>query len=165
MASDVAPTRRTLAASSFDQQEASGLGRTFLANQRKPVMNPLRFVAFLMVTASFPVLVCRESQAQTTGQSLPVSGVQLASGVHSDSQPPTAESLAVKLDELRAQHRLPAIWIGHFTSQPTSPSPTKLLMVSGVRNATNGQSALPQDIVHLGSCTKSMTAVLIGQGA
>ncbi len=67
-------------------------------------------------------------------------------------------SLQARLDETCRAHNLPALWAGKF---PLEGPP--VICASGVRKLKSTERAEPGDIVHLGSCTKAMTAALIGQ--
>ena len=66
--------------------------------------------------------------------------------------------LQAQLDKTCNEHNLPALWAGKFSLDGTS-----VVCASGVRKLGESEKAEPSDIVHLGSCTKAMTAALIGQ--
>lgn len=78
------------------------------------------------------------------GQEIPPAGFELA--------------LQQRLDKTRAEHDLPALWAGKFGLDGSS-----VICASGVRKLGEPDKAQPNDIVHLGSCTKAMTATVIGQ--
>ena len=61
------------------------------------------------------------------------------------------------LDTIRKVHGLPGLIAGHFTLGGDLE-----LKVSGVRKSGSREALQEDDPMHLGSCTKSMTAVLIG---
>jgi CubicO group peptidase (beta-lactamase class C family) len=62
-----------------------------------------------------------------------------------------------QLDTIRKHHGLPGLIAGHFTLDGDLE-----LEVSGVRKSGSREALQEDDPMHLGSCTKSMTAVLIG---
>lgn len=66
--------------------------------------------------------------------------------------------LQVKLDEIRTEHGLPALWAGKFYTDGRVEQ-----AVSGVRKWEHAAAAEVDDVIHLGSCTKAMTAVMIAQ--
>ncbi len=67
-------------------------------------------------------------------------------------------ALQEKLEQTSKKNNLPAIWAGKFTlDQPD------VLCVAGVRKFGEPEKAEANDVIHLGSCTKAMTAVLIAQ--
>ena len=66
--------------------------------------------------------------------------------------------LTAELDRLRDKHRVPALWAGKFYSDGRA-----ILSATGVRKWKNDALAKPDDVIHIGSCTKAMTAVLIAQ--
>lgn len=68
------------------------------------------------------------------------------------------EVLRATLDEVRARHDLPALWAGRFHADRR-----RVLAVSGVRKHGEVDPARLDDLVHIGSCTKAMTAVLIAR--
>jgi len=67
------------------------------------------------------------------------------------------ESLQEALEAIRIAHSLPGLMAGHFTLDGELE-----LGVVGVRKASTNAPLRPDDRMHLGSCTKSMTATLIG---
>lgn len=85
-----------------------------------------------------------------------------ASAQESDKLDVPKHSLTValqeKLDATSQTHKLPAIWAGKFTLEKPA-----VICVTGVRKLGDSQLATVDDPIHLGSCTKAMTAVLIGQ--
>lgn len=74
--------------------------------------------------------------------------------------PPAGFELALqqRLDKTCTEHDLPALWAGKFGLDGSS-----VICASGVRKLGEPEKAQPNDIVHLGSCTKAMTAAVIGQ--
>ncbi len=74
--------------------------------------------------------------------------------------PPAGFELALqqRLDKTCTEHNLPALWAGKFGLDGSL-----VICASGVRKLGEPDKAQPNDIVHLGSCTKAMTATLIGQ--
>ncbi len=60
--------------------------------------------------------------------------------------------------KLCQEHRLPAMWVGRFV-EGQAPA----LAVTGVRKVDTQDQAQLDDRIHLGSCTKAMTAAMIGQ--
>ena len=67
-------------------------------------------------------------------------------------------ALQERLDKTCREHNLPALWAGKFSLDGSS-----IVCASGVRKIGASDKAEPSDVVHLGSCTKAMTATLIGQ--
>ena len=61
------------------------------------------------------------------------------------------------IDELRKKHNLPGLMAGYFKKEGDF-----VLKVSGVRKAGTKDLLQADDPMHIGSCTKSMTATLIG---
>ncbi|MDZ4850960.1 MAG: serine hydrolase domain-containing protein [Pirellulaceae bacterium] len=68
------------------------------------------------------------------------------------------ESLQKEIDRLRDEFQVPALWAGKFYSDGRS-----VIAASGVRKWNNDVSVKVDDAVHIGSCTKAMTAVMIAQ--
>ncbi|MEI8316616.1 MAG: serine hydrolase domain-containing protein [Planctomycetia bacterium] len=68
------------------------------------------------------------------------------------------EDLRATLDEVRTRHDLPALWAGRFHADGR-----RVFAVSGVRKHGEVDPARPEDLVHIGSCTKAMTAVMIAR--
>lgn len=68
------------------------------------------------------------------------------------------EDLRATLDEVRVRHDLPALWAGRFHADRR-----RVFAVSGVRKHGEVDPARLDDLVHIGSCTKAMTAVLIAR--
>lgn len=68
-----------------------------------------------------------------------------------------AKPLKDALEEVRAQYKLPALAAGIVTR-----SGLQELATVGVRKLGNDVPATDQDLWHLGSCTKAMTATLLG---
>jgi CubicO group peptidase (beta-lactamase class C family) len=71
----------------------------------------------------------------------------------------TQQILKQKLIETCAENALPGIWAGRFSikEQPA------MVEATGIRKWDTPEQVDADDIVHLGSCTKAMTAVIIGQ--
>ena len=67
-------------------------------------------------------------------------------------------TLQEQLDKKCREHNLPALWAGKFALDGSS-----VVCASGVKKLGDNEKVEPGDIVHLGSCTKAMTAALIGQ--
>lgn len=72
------------------------------------------------------------------------------------AQEPSGD-LEANLERLREQHKLPGLIAGHF-----SLSGDEELGVAGFRRAGSEELLRVDDPMHLGSCTKSMTATLLG---
>lgn len=66
--------------------------------------------------------------------------------------------LQTALDQLRDKYGLPALWAGKFYADGRA-----VVGASGVRKWHTAASAQPDDAVHIGSCTKAMTAVMVAQ--
>ena len=66
--------------------------------------------------------------------------------------------LQTALDQVREKHNLPALWAGKFYADGRA-----VVGASGVRKWHTDASAQPDDAVHIGSCTKAMTAVMVAQ--
>lgn len=64
---------------------------------------------------------------------------------------------ADRIEEIRKRHALPGLMVGYFTSAGEF-----YLKVCGVRRIGTDDRLQADDPMHLGSCTKSMTATLIG---
>ncbi|MEX1040593.1 MAG: serine hydrolase domain-containing protein [Pirellulaceae bacterium] len=75
-----------------------------------------------------------------------------------DRPPADGKDLPAKLDQIRAEHGLPALWAGKFYTDGRSEQ-----AVSGVRKWKHEAAAEVEDVIHLGSCTKAMTAVMVAQ--
>ena len=69
----------------------------------------------------------------------------------------TSTQAADPIEEIRKRHGLPGIMVGYFTSAGEFD-----LKVCGVRRIGTDDRLQADDPMHLGSCTKSMTATLIG---
>ncbi len=67
-------------------------------------------------------------------------------------------SLLATLDEVRARHDVPALWAGRFHADGR-----RVVAVSGVRKYGEVDPARLDDLVHIGSCTKAMTAVMVAR--
>ena len=67
-------------------------------------------------------------------------------------------ALRATLDEVRARHDVPALWAGRFHADGR-----RVFAVSGVRKHGEVDPARLDDLVHLGSCTKAMTAVMVAR--
>lgn len=68
------------------------------------------------------------------------------------------EQLQKQLDQLHEEHHVPALWAGKFHADGRA-----VIAASGVRRWKSDTAAKPEDVVHIGSCTKAMTAVMIAQ--
>ncbi len=66
------------------------------------------------------------------------------------------EAFQAELERLRAKYQLPALWAAKFTQDGR-----KHISVCGVRKAGSDTRAEEGDLVHIGSCTKAMTGLLI----
>lgn len=66
--------------------------------------------------------------------------------------------LQQRLAKACEDNKLPAIWAGRFRVDGT-----KVAAVAGVRKWGDAEAAELNDVVHLGSCTKAMAAVIVGQ--
>lgn len=78
------------------------------------------------------------------------------------AQPPVptpghVSSLEQRLDTVRAKYDVPALFAGRFTADD------HLSVATGLRRADAKVRVTVDDTLHLGSCTKAMTAVLIAQ--
>jgi CubicO group peptidase (beta-lactamase class C family) len=68
------------------------------------------------------------------------------------------EDLGLILEGVRAKHDLPALWAGRFHADGR-----RVLAVSGIRKQGEVDRARLDDLIHIGSCTKAMTAVMVGR--
>ena len=66
--------------------------------------------------------------------------------------------IQTEVDKLREQFAVPALWVGKFCDDGRVA-----IAASGVRKFGNETPVAPDDLVHIGSCTKAMTAALIAQ--
>ena len=66
--------------------------------------------------------------------------------------------LLATLDDIRIRHDLPALWAGRFHADGR-----RVFAVSGVRKQGEAAPARLDDLVHIGSCTKAMTAVMVAR--
>lgn len=66
--------------------------------------------------------------------------------------------LKEKVDAIRGQHQIPALWVGKFYLDGRSA-----VAVSGARRWKSEALATIDDPIHLGSCTKAMTGLIIAQ--
>lgn len=66
--------------------------------------------------------------------------------------------LRATLDEVRARHDVPALWAGRFHADGR-----RVFAVSGVRKHGEADPARLDDPVHIGSCTKAMTAAMVAR--
>jgi CubicO group peptidase (beta-lactamase class C family) len=62
-----------------------------------------------------------------------------------------------RLQQILTRDELPALWALFSNAEQT-----QILEASGVRAATASDPATPEDQIHIGSCTKAMTATLVG---
>lgn len=76
----------------------------------------------------------------------------------SDIKPTENSALKEKLEAIRKKHQLPALWGGVFHLDGRS-----VMAATGVRRWNSEPQVTLTDPIHLGSCTKAMTAALIGQ--
>lgn len=76
----------------------------------------------------------------------------------SDAEPTEHFALKEKLEAIRQKHQLPALWGGVFHLDGRNA-----LAATGVRRWNSEPGVSLTDPIHLGSCTKAMTAALIGQ--
>jgi len=67
-------------------------------------------------------------------------------------------ALRATLDEVRVRHDVPALWGGRFHADGR-----RVFAVSGVRKHGEVDPARLDDLVHIGSCTKAMTAVMVAR--
>ncbi len=74
-----------------------------------------------------------------------------------------AKRLESFLEETRAKHGLPAVWAVKATLSDGEVSENLVLAASGLRRANATMQVCDKDLIHLGSCTKAMTATLIAQ--
>lgn len=71
----------------------------------------------------------------------------------------TQQILKQKLIETCAENSLPGIWAGRFSTK----SQPAIVEAAGIRKWDTPEQVDGDDTVHLGSCTKAMTSVIIGQ--
>ena len=84
---------------------------------------------------------------------------RLALGQNTTTEKTTEHSaLKEKLESIRQKHQLPALWGGVFHIDGRNA-----MAATGVRRWSNEPEVSLSDPIHLGSCTKAMTAALIGQ--
>lgn len=76
----------------------------------------------------------------------------------STEKPAEHADLKKKLESIRQKHQLPALWGGVFHIDGRNA-----IAATGVRRWGNEPEVSQADPIHLGSCTKAMTAALIGQ--
>ncbi len=74
------------------------------------------------------------------------------------AQGPGDSALQTRLDSIRAEHDVPALWAGRFHADSR-----QVFAVSGVRKQGEGDPARLDDLIHIGSCTKAMTAVMVAR--
>ena len=74
-----------------------------------------------------------------------------------------SKKLESLLKETRAKHGLPALWAAKVTLGEGDVSKNLVIAASGVRRAKTTMQVGTNDLIHLGSCTKAMTATLIAQ--
>lgn len=70
------------------------------------------------------------------------------------------ERLAARLAEIRDRRGVPAVWAGRFHADGR-----RIVAAAGEARAGAGGDVGVDDLVHLGSCTKAMTAVLVARSA
>ena len=71
----------------------------------------------------------------------------------------THEILKQKLIQTCTENALPGIWAGRFSTKELPA----IIETAGIRKWNTVEQTDIEDAVHLGSCTKAMTAVIIGQ--
>lgn len=90
--------------------------------------------------------------------SLPAQEADAADKVASVAASDRNLEVARKLEEVRSEHGLPALWAARY-DRDNKPRQ----FVSGVRKIGSDSPAEFSDLVHLGSCTKAMTGLLFAQ--
>lgn len=92
-----------------------------------------------------------------TRRSLAVSGglAVLAARLRADAPDEGAAALAERLGEIRERHAVPGLWGGRFHLDGRS-----VVACSGVRREGGTEAVSICDPIHVGSCTKAMTAVM-----
>jgi CubicO group peptidase (beta-lactamase class C family) len=84
-----------------------------------------------------------------------------SAGLAQTLEPATSDAARLLTKELQSQrdaHRLPAMWGGWYHADGR-----RVVAASGIRKWGATPEVTFADPIHLGSCTKAMTAVLIGQ--
>ena len=71
---------------------------------------------------------------------------------------PSHPALRGTLERLRDRHGVPALWAGRFHADGRSVS-----ACTGLRRADGDDAVAIDDVLHLGSCTKAMTALLVAR--
>jgi CubicO group peptidase (beta-lactamase class C family) len=74
------------------------------------------------------------------------------------AQGPGDDRLGEVLVGIRNRHSVPAIWAGRFHGDGRH-----VTAVTGVRKEGEDDPARADDLVHIGSCTKAMTAVMVAR--
>lgn len=95
-----------------------------------------------------------QAQGQVT------TGIQEERSVR-EELPSKAKKLESFLQETRANHGLPAVWAAKATLSDGEVSENLVLAASGLRRADATMQVGNNDLIHLGSCAKAMTATLI----
>ena len=68
------------------------------------------------------------------------------------------DRLATRLDAIRTEREVPALWGGRFHADGR-----RVFACGGLRRVGDPEPVLPDDTIHLGSCTKAMTAALVAR--
>lgn len=68
------------------------------------------------------------------------------------------ERLAARLAEIRGRHALPALWAGRYHADGR-----RVAAAVGAPRSDAAEGVGVDDVVHLGSCTKALTAVLVAR--
>jgi len=71
---------------------------------------------------------------------------------------PSDPALRDVLERLRVRHGVPGVWAGRFHADGRSVS-----ACTGLRRADGDDAVAIDDVLHLGSCTKAMTALLVAR--
>ncbi len=114
------------------------------------------FELILWLLVSLCRCVCYGSRVGLVGGAIGATG-WLAIATAQDPQPTAKPSFAEALESIRTEHGLPGLIAGCF-SLDGDPE----LVAVGRRKASLPDPLQSEDPMHLGSCTKSMTATLIG---
>lgn len=68
------------------------------------------------------------------------------------------EALSARLAAIRTEQRVPGLWGGRFHADGR-----RVFACDGIRREGEAEAVAPDDTVHLGSCTKAMTAALVAR--
>lgn len=77
-----------------------------------------------------------------------------------------AEQLRLRLEAVRTQYNLPAMWAGKFRighGAELANGQGDFMASAGIRKQGTDTAVTDDDLIHLGSCTKAMTALLVAQ--